>query len=87
LLGRWIYAEAELSVPGMVPHIDAALETVAIPTHDRWTAENMAEMRELVAAMFERAKQVPQAYAEERAMIDPKVRRMADGYTLWGSQQ
>lgn len=33
---RWIYAEAALVAPSTLPFIDAALNKVAIPTHDTW---------------------------------------------------
>lgn len=33
---RWMYSEANLVVPDVVPLIDYALERFQIPTHDRW---------------------------------------------------
>lgn len=33
---RWMYAEAALVAPNMLPAIDLALTKVAIPTHDTW---------------------------------------------------
>lgn len=38
-VGRWIYSEAELSAPALVPVFDSILEVVQIPTHDQWSLE------------------------------------------------
>lgn len=41
VVGRWLYSEAELSAPNLVPVIDATLEKVQIPTHDTWDWEKI----------------------------------------------
>lgn len=38
-VARWLYAEASLSAPFLVPVVDSMLEVVQIPTHDQWPAE------------------------------------------------
>jgi hypothetical protein len=38
-VARWLYAEAELSAPFLVPVVDSVLEVVQIPTHDNWPDE------------------------------------------------
>jgi hypothetical protein len=38
-VARWLYAEAELSAPFLVPVVDSVLEVVEIPTHDQWPEE------------------------------------------------
>ena len=40
-VARWLYAEAQLTVPGVVPAIDGLLEVVQIPTHDQWSKESI----------------------------------------------
>lgn len=42
---RWMYAEAALVAPSTLPFIDAALNKVAIPTHDTW-GEHYETVRE-----------------------------------------
>lgn len=36
-VGRWVYSEAQLSAPVLVPVFDSILEVVRIPTHDTWS--------------------------------------------------
>lgn len=38
-VGRWVYSEAELAAPVLVPVFDSILEVVQIPTHDQWSRE------------------------------------------------
>jgi hypothetical protein len=51
-VARWVYSEAELSAPVLIPVFDSILEVVQIPTHDQWSAEPFkevfAEMREVL---------------------------------------
>lgn len=39
VVGRWVYAEAKLAAPGLIPLIDRGLQVVQIPTHDRWSMQ------------------------------------------------
>lgn len=40
-VGRWMYSEAELSAPVLVPVFDSILEIVQIPTHDQWSTDGV----------------------------------------------
>lgn len=42
VVARWIYAEIQLAAPFATPLIDALLEKVQIPTHDKWDKEKVA---------------------------------------------
>ena len=35
-LARWLYAEASIVAPNSIPWVESVLQTVQIPTHDRW---------------------------------------------------
>ncbi len=35
-LARWMYAEAQLVTPSAVPYINSAMQSIQIPTHDKW---------------------------------------------------
>jgi len=43
-VARWMYSEAELSAPMLIPVFDSILEVVQIPTHDQWSAEPFEEV-------------------------------------------
>jgi len=36
LVGQWIYGEARLVAPSVVPLIDKGFKLISLPTHDRW---------------------------------------------------
>jgi len=38
-VARWMYSEAELSAPVLIPVFDSIMEVVQIPTHDTWSRE------------------------------------------------
>ncbi|NDC36451.1 MAG: hypothetical protein EBZ48_00170 [Proteobacteria bacterium] len=48
-VARWMYAEAALLVPSSVPYIEAALQKIQIPTHDKWRDSELG--RQLVSAL------------------------------------
>jgi hypothetical protein len=35
-LARWLHAELELLTPSLVPVIDSGVDSLSIPTHDKW---------------------------------------------------
>ncbi len=35
-VGRWTYSEIELLAPKAIPAVDALVEFLDIPTHDKW---------------------------------------------------
>lgn len=41
IIARWSYAEIKLLLPSAVPVIDYALDTIQIPTHDKWNAQTV----------------------------------------------
>ena len=51
-VGRWVYSEAQLSAPVLVPVFDSILEVVRIPTHDTWSFDGVnyaiGEVREIL---------------------------------------
>ncbi len=47
-VGRWIYAEINLLMPGAIPTIDYVLQATSLPTHDKWPKDSM---NQLVSAM------------------------------------
>lgn len=61
-VGRWVYAEAELSAPTLVPVLDSIMEVVQIPTHDRWSKEPfeaaLSGVREVLADSGDLFKEV-----------------------------
>ena len=46
VMARWIYAEVQMTLPEVVPAIDYALESVQIPTHDRWDGKTLGALVE-----------------------------------------
>lgn len=36
MVARWGYAELQLSLPGLIPYVDRAVQAMTIPTHDQW---------------------------------------------------
>ncbi len=43
-VARWIYSEAEIIAPSVLPAIDYVLESTQIPTHDKWSQDSLAQI-------------------------------------------
>ncbi len=43
-VGRWMYAEIGLIMPGALPALDYVLQATSIPTHDKWPKDSMDQL-------------------------------------------
>lgn len=56
IAAQWVYNEAKLLTPGLLPYIDAAFSKLQLPTHDQWDADKLNEMlAEIVPQDYTRA--------------------------------
>ena len=49
-VSRWMYSEAQLVVPQIVPLIDYVVQATDIPTHDKWSKNSMHQILSAVEA-------------------------------------
>ena len=52
VVGRWVYAEAEVVAPSVVPYIDIVLDKAQIPTHDQWSTDSVETLYKRVANVY-----------------------------------
>ncbi|NMC62975.1 MAG: hypothetical protein GYA55_07380 [SAR324 cluster bacterium] len=75
IIGRWIYAEINLTFPQLAVGIDELLVSLEIPTHDTWSKEAVDGAIEKTNEMFKKAgfdaSESLQRYKEE---YEPKLR-------------
>jgi len=73
ILARWIYAEAVLFSPDMTPLIDGALETISVPTHDKWDKKKFGEFLENFSSVIaEKAAQLQATKNESGGKVTKK---------------
>ena len=65
IMARWVYSEVQMSFPFAVPYIDGALETVSIPTHDRWDKEKIKYAAQVVADRVQVTFRAVKAFRDE----------------------
>ncbi len=68
-IARWGYAEISLMFPSAMPYINQSLHTIQIPTHNKWSKDEMHGYIEQAGEAFETAAQAVediQDFVEER---------------------
>lgn len=77
IVGRWIYSEVQLAFPKAVPSVNYALETVAIPTHDKWNGKKVSSFMHKVTAQVE---QIGVSFAKADEQDTHSARRAEAGF-------
>lgn len=71
MVAQWLYNEARILVPGLIPYIDAAYTRIQIPTHDRWdTTKFERVLAELLPEQY-RALDAEQPLREDKGSVRP----------------
>lgn len=55
VIGRWIYAEVNLTLPQLAVGIDELLVSLEIPTHDSWSKQAVDDAIEKTNELFKKA--------------------------------
>ena len=85
VFGNWVYDEIQVSFPNAVPFINAAMEKVSIPTHDKWNQERIigainsvgSTVNSISGASFPELRKIEQQLDKPSAlaMLDAKKTR------------
>lgn len=70
VVARWCYSEVGLFFPQALPVIDQALETISLPTHDKWPELQIGDSSQmpLVAQIFQPLTEAPKKSVQPLAV-------------------